>query len=167
MSHTRICRRGAQIFPLCGLLVALVSTGGCGPKAAPPAPPKPKVEAAKTAPAPVQTNLSREYVSVFEDLPPSVGKDPFFPNSHRRDPVPVAASDVHEEPVFVLKGILRTRTLSQAVINNQVLETGEEEPVRVPSGHVRVRCLQIGNDYVLIQVEGESEPKRLTMDQKK
>jgi hypothetical protein len=81
--------------------------------------------------------------------------------------VPVAASDVHEEPVFVLKGILRTRTLSQAVINNQVLETGEEELVRVPSGHVRVRCLQIGNDYVLIQVEGESEPKRLTMDQKK
>jgi hypothetical protein len=71
------------------------------------------------------------------------------------------------DPVLVLKAILRTSKHSQAVINNEVLEKGEEEPVRVPNGHVRVRCLDIGSDYVLIQVEGEAEPKRLMMEQKK
>jgi hypothetical protein len=170
MSLSTLSHRNAQIGSVCGLLLAILLTGGCGPKPSGPLPAKPVAVAPKANATAADTNLAEEYVSVFEDLPPHLGKDPFFPTSHRREPAPeVAATDpnAHVDPVLVLKGILRTRTHSQAVINNEVLEQGEEEPVRVPSGHVRVRCLEIGNDYVLIQVEGEAEPKRLVMEQKK
>jgi hypothetical protein len=30
-----------------------------------------------------------------------------------------------------------------------------------------VTCVEIGEDYAIIKVEGEGEPKRLEMDQKK
>ena len=114
------------------------------------------------------TNMAVEYVSVFQDLPPQVGRDPFFPISHRRDPVPaITAAPVHVEPVLVLKAIMRTSTHSEAVINNEVMERGEEEAIRVPNGHIRVKCLEIGEDYVLVQVDGEAEPKKLSMEQKK
>ena len=87
MSLSTTCRRGAQVPALCGLFLALLIAAGCGPKVPPPAPPKPKIEAPKTnAVAVAPANLSDQYVSVFEDLPPQKGKDPFFPASHRRDP---------------------------------------------------------------------------------
>jgi hypothetical protein len=170
MSLSTICRRGAQVPALCGLCLALLIAAGCGPKAPPAAASKPKTEAPKTnAAAVTQTNLSNEYTSVFEDLPSRKGKDPFFPSSHRRDVAAETAADAnaHVDPVLVLKAVIRTSTHSQAVINNEIFETGEMQPVRVPNGHVRVRCIEIGNDYVLVQVEGESEPKRLMMEQKK
>jgi hypothetical protein len=169
MNFSTICRRGPQVSALCGLSLALLTGTGCGPTAPPPAPAKPNTEAPKTAAAPAQANLSQDYTSVFDDLPPQRGKDPFFPASHRRDPMPEAATEanVPVEATLVLKAVIRTSRHSQAVINNEIFETGEEEPVRVPNGHVRVRCIEIGADYVLIQVEGEAEPKRLTMEQKK
>jgi hypothetical protein len=171
MRPSTICPGGAQVPVLCGLLLMLAIAAGCGRQAAPPpAPAKPKTDASKTNTVSVtQTNLSDEYVSVFEDLPPQQGKDPFFPFSHRRDPKPEVAAgpETHVDPILVLKAIIRTSKHSQAVINNEIFETGEEQPVRVPNGHVRVRCIEISNDFVLIQVEGEAEPKKLTMEQKR
>ncbi len=164
-------RRSAQVPVLCGLLLTLCLAAGCSRGlASAPAPGKSKSEAAKTnALAGAQTNLSADYTSVFEDLPPHNGKDPFFPASHRRDPAPEAVSEagMHVDPVLLLKAIVRTSKHGQAVINNQIFEAGEEQPVRVPNGHVKVKCIEISNDYVLIQVEGEAEPKRLLMEQKK
>ena len=172
MNLSTICRRGTPVSALCGLFLALLIVSGCSPKAPPAAPSKPKAEAPKAnAGAVAQTNLSDQYTSVFEDLPPQKGKDPFFPASHRRDPAPEAVSganaNAHVEPVLVLKAIIRTSKHSQAVINNDIFEAGEEQSVRVPNGHVRVRCIEIGGNYVLIQVAGEAEPKRLLMEQKK
>jgi hypothetical protein len=172
MNLSTTCRRGAQVPALCGLFLALLLAAGCGPKAPPPAPSKPKTEAPKTnAGAAAQTNLSDQYTSVFEDLPPQKGKDPFFPTSRRREPAPEAVAagnaNAHVDPVLVLKAIIRTSKHSQAVINNEIFEGGEEQSVRVPNGHVRVRCLDISSNSVLIQVEGEAEPKRLLMEQKK
>ncbi len=170
MSLSTICYRGAQVPALCGLFLAFLIAAGCGPKSPPPAPPKPKTEAPKTnAVAVAQTNLSDEYASVFENLPPQKGKDPFFPSSHRRDPAPeaVPGANAHVDAALVLKAVIRTSKHSQAVINNEIFEAGEEQSVRVPNGHVRVRCIEIGGNYVLIQVEGEAEPKRLLMEQKR
>ena len=170
MSVPTICRRGAQVPVLCGLCLALLIATGCGPKAAAPAPAKPKAEASQTnALAAAQTNAGVEHISVFENLLPPSGKDPFFPDSHRRDPkiATSAQTGAPVDAVLVLKAIIRTSKHSQAVINNEIMEAGEEQPVRVPNGHVRVRCIEIGDDYVLIQVEGEAEPKRLMMAQKK
>jgi hypothetical protein len=172
MNLSTICRRGTPVSALCGLFLALLIVSGCSPKAPPAAPSKPKAEAPKAnAGAVAQTNLSDQYTSVFEDLAPQKGKDPFFPASHRRDPAPEVVSEanatVHVEPVLVLRAVIRTSKHSQAVINNEIFETGEVQPVRVPNGRVRVRCIEIGSNYVLIQVEGEAEPKRLVMEQKK
>jgi hypothetical protein len=171
MSLVATCRCGAQVLPLCGLLLVLAIVTGCGhPPAPPPAQAKPKTEASKTDTAAVApAAVAAEYVSVFEVLPPQKGKDPFFPTSHRRDPAPEAlpGANAPVDPVLVLKAVIRTSRNSQAVINNSILEEGEQEPVRVPNGHVRVRCIEIGNDYVLIQVEGEAEPKKLYMEEKK
>jgi hypothetical protein len=67
---------------------------------------------------------------------------------------------------LLLKGIVGSATHRLAVVNNEILEIGEESPVRVPTGQVRVRCLEIGDDYVVIKVEGEARPQRLEMDKK-
>jgi hypothetical protein len=150
--------------------LALVIAAGCGPTAPPPAPAKPKAEAPKAvAEATAPANLAEQYVSVFEDLPPPRGRDPFFPGSHRREPVHSAVEPQGEggapvEPVLSLKAVIGR---GQAVINNVIFEPGEVQPVRVPNGHVRVRCITISSNSVLVQVEGDTGPKRLFMEQKK
>jgi hypothetical protein len=68
------------------------------------------------------------------------------------------------EPVLSLKAVIGR---GQAVINNVIFEPGEVQPVRVPNGHVRVRCITISSNSVLVQVEGDTGPKRLFMEQKK
>jgi hypothetical protein len=67
---------------------------------------------------------------------------------------------------LLLKGIVGSDKHRLAVINNEILETGESGVVRVPDGQVRLRCLAIGNDYVVIKVDGETQSKRLFMDKK-
>jgi hypothetical protein len=148
--------------------LAAVWLGGCK-KAPPPPLPKPAVAAKPVAAAPVTTNDTSQFVSVFEDLPPQVGKDPFFPTSHRRDPSAATAAQTHEhvDQSLVLKGIVGSVGRRIAVINDETMEVGEQASVRTPGGHVRVKCLDIGVDYALIQVEGEPQSKKLVMEQKR
>jgi hypothetical protein len=118
------------------------------------------------AAASATNNLSAEYVSVFEDLTPPKGRDPFFPDSHRRDPVPVLAPSADRPPAaadLVLKGIVGTRDHRMAVINSTILEAGESGSVRVAGGRVKVKCMEIGEDSAVIQVAGEIQPKRLEL----
>jgi hypothetical protein len=140
---------------------------GCKPPAKPAGPPK--AMAPKNTNALSTTNVSSEYVSVFEQLMPPKGRDPFFPASHRRDPRsaqpssggrPLAASEL------LLKGIVGSANHRLAVINGSILEVGEEEAIGVSGGHLRVRCLEIGEDYAVVRVVGETEPKRLELKKK-
>jgi hypothetical protein len=110
-----------------------------------------------------------EYVSVFENLMPPKGRDPFFPNSHRRDPVPVMPVVTEKPPPsseLVLKGIVGAANHRLAVINNVILEVGESGTVRVPSGQ---RAREVHGDwrgFCCDQVEGEIQPKRLQLNKK-
>jgi hypothetical protein len=137
------------------------------PEVKPPGPPKAATANTNSA---VATPASTEYASVFEDLMPPKGRDPFFPNSHRRDPVPVVATARERTPAafdLVLKGVVGTRSHRMAVINGATLELNEEASVRLPDGrHARLRCLEIGENYVVIKVEGELQPKRLELSKK-
>src|SRR5208283_4508333 len=77
--------RWMRVAALGGLFVGLLPS--CKPAVQPPGPPKPAT--VKTnAPAAATNRVSAVYVSVFEDLMPPKGRDPFFPNSHRREPEP-------------------------------------------------------------------------------
>ena len=164
MSTSATCRFSARIVLAAALVLTLAVANGCKKPNNAPGPVKVTGGAKTNLVAVGESDLSA-YASVFEDLPPKVGKDPFFPNSHRREPASVAVvqQNVHVDPVLVLKGIVG----HLAVVNNEILEVGEEAPVRVANGHIRVKCLEIGEDYVVVKVEGEAEPKRLTMDTKK
>ena len=168
MSISATCRFSARIAWAAGLVLTLAVANGCKKPALTHGPVKVTDGAKTNAVVVPETDLSA-YASVFEDLPPKMGRDPFFPNSHRREPVSVAvvAQNVRVDPVLVLKGIVGSSTHRLAVVNNEILEVGEESPVRVPNGHIRVKCLEIGEDYVVVKVDGEAEPKRLTMDTKK
>jgi hypothetical protein len=163
---TLFCQ-GVQTAVAAGLVLCLLSA--CKP-AAPPAGAAKPAAAKTTAVASVTNLVAVDYTSVFEELMPPKGRDPFFPNSHRRDPVPIVTTRPDRPPPtaseLVLKGIVGAPNHRLAVINNSILEVGEEDSVRVPSGHVRVKCLEIGQDYAVVKVEGEPQPKRLELSKK-
>ena len=56
---------------------------------------------------------------------------------------------------LLLKGIVGSATHRLAVVNNQILETGETAPVRVAGGIVKVKCVEIGDSYAIVMVEGD------------
>jgi hypothetical protein len=163
--------RGARAFGLCGLLLALAIAAGCGAKpAAPPVAAKPKAQAAKTNSVVAQTNLSNEYLSDFDASPsgPKDGKDPFFPTSMRPYPKQVvrAGPQAHVDPTLELTTVFSGKH-PEAVVNSAILEVGDKQSVRTVDGHVTVKCLEIGIDNVLLQVEGEPTPRRLFMHKRK
>jgi len=73
----------------------------------------------------------------------------------------------HVDQTLILKGIVGSLNRRIAVINDETMETGEEASVRTPGGHAKVKCLEVGPDYVVIQVEGEPQTRKLVMEQKK
>jgi hypothetical protein len=151
--------------------LALLCVVGCGKPTPPPPAVKPAAATANPSASATSTNdLALQYISVFEALPPAQGKDPFFPKSHRRDPVPTPGTQAAAgstpapvAPVLVLKGVVGSKTRRFALINSEAMTVGETSSVRVPDGRVRVRCVEIGPDYVWIKVEGEEQPKRLEL----
>ena len=158
---------GLQAAAAAALLVFMAPA--CKPKA-PPAGPA-RLAATKTNSLVSATNqICSQYVSVFENILPPKGIDPFYPNSHRRDPVPIMPVVLTERPPpsseLALKGVVGASSHRLAVINNVILETSESGTVRVASGKMRVKCMEIGEDYAVIQVEGEIEPKRLHLIKK-
>ena len=62
---------------LVAVLTALLAVAGCKPAAPPPAP-KPAAAPPKLATAPLGGDTSASHVSIFEDLLPPQGRDPFF-----------------------------------------------------------------------------------------
>jgi hypothetical protein len=150
-----------------GLVLCLVSA--CKPAAPPAGPAKPAV-AKPTAVVSTTNKAAIEYVSYFEELMPPKGRDPFFPNSHRRDPVPVVMNRPDRPPppasLLVLSGIVGASNHRLAIINGAILEVGETDSVSVSGGHVKVKCLEIGEDYAVVRAEGEAQPKRLEISKK-
>lgn len=100
---------------------------------------------------------------------PQEGKDPFFPRSMRpygpghetvkASPQQPAAAVVVD---LRLNGISGTAERRLAIINNHTFEVNEEGVVSNSSGApVRIRCLDIKADSVLVQIGGEQRILRL------
>ena len=101
--------------------------------------------------------------SVFADTP-GFGRDPFFPNSKRRQHVATPKTIVAGElpSTIVLKGLSGTTQKRLAVINNYTLAEGEETEIRAGGQLFRVRCVEIRERSVMVSVNG-MEPKELKM----
>lgn len=90
---------------------------------------------------------------------PKQGQDPFFPGNDRGATVvpvvkgqkPVAKSGVEE---LVLQGISGRPERRLCVINGRTLAVGDEEDIVLPSGILRVRCLEINETFVVIELAG-------------
>ena len=96
---------------------------------------------------------------------PQQGKDPFFPRSMRLFTSAVVSTNLQPTPAVTvelkLKGISGTLARRLAIINNRTFEANEEGAVSTASGLVRIRCLEIRADSVLVQIGGERRILRL------
>lgn len=103
--------------------------------------------------------------SIFDDKL-HAGKDPFFPNSARRQDRPASTDPkMPQAPVvqLFLKAITGPPTRRLALINNQTFAAGEEGLVKVVNGQVKIRCVEIKDGSVVVAIEGNPEPKELKL----
>lgn len=114
--------------------------------------------------APVQAEIPKSVFLV--PTKPQEGKDPFFPRSMRLFASEVVKTN-QQQPVVArpvdlrLNGISGTPDHRLAIINNQTFAANEEGEVPTRPGRARVRCLEINDDSVLVQVGGEQRTLRL------
>jgi hypothetical protein len=95
---------------------------------------------------------------------PREGKDPFFPRSTRPYTTKVISTNNTPAPIiadFRLDGFSGPPEHRLAMINYKTFEVGEEAEVNTNAGRMRVRCLEIGTDSVVIQVGGERRVLRM------
>jgi hypothetical protein len=117
--------------------------------AAPPAKP--------AAPEPVR-------LSVFV-IPknPKEGRDPFFPASVRPyENVQAAQTHVVEISSLVLKGISGSPENRLAIINNRTFAIGDEQDLITSQGRIRVRCVEINNNSVIVESSGQRQELKYT-----
>ena len=111
---------------------------------------------AKPTPVPVEQNFKSAFIN-----DPNFGKDPFFPNSSRR-PLPVTnmVVDVTPPPLptvpddIFLKGINILKDRRLAIINNYTVAQGEEFELKLKGKTYRVRCVEVKDHSVVIQIGG-------------
>jgi hypothetical protein len=89
---------------------------------------------------------------------PSEGRNPFYPQSNNgfQAPAPVKMPDgAPDLSSFVLNGITSPPRRT-AMINGRTFEIGETGEVRLPNGaKVLIKCIQIGNESAVIDVNGQ------------
>ena len=126
--------------------------------------PKPKPSATRhaTFTLPKLTLIRSVFVA---PAPGGEGVDPFFPHLTPRagsapaEAAPPVVADVAAQ--LRLKGISGRAGHRLAIINAATLAEGEEAEVKTDAGPVRLRCLQIHNDRVSIQIGKERRELKL------
>ena len=98
------------------------------------------------------------------------GKDPFFPNSTRRaESLPRIATTNVVAPAnlvldqLALKGISGTQDRRLALINSATLAVGELGEIKVGAQILKLRCREIRERSVLIELDGSKEVKELKL----
>jgi hypothetical protein len=98
------------------------------------------------------------------------GKDPFFPNSARRRETIARVVPTNNVPQMSallsklsLKGISGIKGQPLALINNSTIAEGELAEIRCGQQLVKVRCLEIRDSSVLVELYGTSETRELKL----
>jgi hypothetical protein len=128
--------------------------------------------------APTETNLhavavSTSSVPIHSEAPvpksifvvpkdPSQGRDPFFPNFvSTANGVKGLKAAAPRHVYLFYKGFSNLDGRLLAIINNHSFAVGEEAEVTAGATRVRVRCLAIGSDRVLVELGGEKQELQL------
>ena len=112
--------------------------------------------AVDTAPA-TKTGKIEPIRSVFI-LPsnPKEGHDPFFPNSERPYETAAAANpQAGKTTSLVVKGFSGPPNHRLVIINNHTFAVGDTGNVITPSGRIRLRCIEIKTNSVIIETGGQ------------
>jgi len=155
----RISDFGFRISCCClALAAATAQSQTHAPAKAPGAPPAASNAAPAEPPVP-------QSVFVIPHAPPE-GKDPFFPHSIRvygslaaRPSQPAAVAELR------LNGFSGPPDHRLAIINYRTFETSEEAEVNTSAGRVRIRCLEIKAESVVVQFVIGGERRELRMRQ--
>jgi hypothetical protein len=85
-------------------------------------------------------------------------KDPFFPLSVRQ-PFPTATNVVaFSASSFALKGLSGSAGHRLALINNRTLADGETTEITTANGKVKIHCVRIKEESVIVRASTQSEP---------
>ncbi len=160
------------LSPSCSAALAAAALLFCGltlnatDKPATPASKSSKGQPVVTNAAPVSLEIPKSVFIIPKS--PAEGKDPFYPKSTRLFNTVVIAASVTttSAPVSVqvdlqLKGISGTADHRLAIIGTRTFEQGEEHEMPSASGRVRIRCVEIASDSVIVQVGNEQRTLHL------
>jgi len=139
-----------------GLIVLAVSWSQAAPAPAAPA---------ASASARAQSYDQQFIKSVFVNKA-GFGKDPFFPTSTRRGAAKATTPVEYPPtvPLLSLKGISGPKNHRLAIINNKTFEVGEEGDLKINGLLLRVHCIEIRDDGVTVNVNGQ--PQKLLLGPK-
>jgi hypothetical protein len=105
---------------------------------------------------PVKTNVIHTVTISTFTLPasPAQGRDPFFPNS--KHPYEKAiAPGVGDVSSLEIRGFVEGGGRRMAIINNHTFAAGDEGDVLTSKGRLRIHCIEIKGNLVVIEVDGQ------------
>jgi hypothetical protein len=149
--------------PLAAALICLALTcSAAQTQTSPPAKVSATAPAATNA-APAQPEIPKSVFTI--PTAPQEGKDPFYPNSMRlfaNQTVVTPTNRPTAIPVELqLKALSGTAGHRLAIINNCTFSPGEEGEVTTNVGRVRIVCVEIKDDSVVVLVGGQQRIVRL------
>ncbi len=164
--HTANFRSGFAVFTGAVLLVQSLLS-------APAESAAPKADRSVSAAAATNT---LDTLDPLKNIPQSVfvaptaekeGKDPFFPDSTPQVASPTASKtpDNSSAVELVLQGISGPADKRMAVINNKNFGAGEEVMVPTPTGSVRIHCIEIRTNSVVVEIGSQRRELRLRRGQ--
>jgi hypothetical protein len=113
---------------------------------------------AQTKPVPATVRFDSVFI-----LPASTkeGRDPFYPESVRTFETKVVASNIFEITSLKFAGVSGTPGHLFAIINNHTFTVGDEGDVMTASGRIHLRCLEVGADSVMVEINGQTHRIKL------
>lgn len=130
-----------------------------------------------------QTNSVPKVIQIPKSVftsDPANGKDPFFPDSTRRNPRaakpsgdssntnlvrgPQAVPAKKPAPDLVLQGLAGSKSQRLGLINGRTFAAGESGTIVITNGvSLRLKCIEIRPRSVIVQVDGEASTRELKL----
>jgi len=114
---------------------------------------------AKAAPVAPVVDVQQAPRSVFnQPASPKDGRDPFFPASIRPyASAVVSGGNSNDLSSLVMQGISGAPPHRLVIINNVTFGVGDDAEVRTPEGRIRIHCVDITANSVVVEANGQEQ----------